>query len=70
MPVVVLSANVRLVDFHDLMQFERALLTGFPDTLQHEPGGLLLDPDFFGELVAADALPRRQDGIHGDRPFP
>lgn len=62
-------SDIGFIDFHDPAQHRQVIPAGFPKPLQHEPGRLLRDADFLGELQRGDALARSDQEIHGIEPF-
>jgi hypothetical protein len=69
--VGILATKKGFIYFDDALQFVDVIrrATGFPKALQHEPRGVLTDADLLGKLKAADALPRRNQQVHGVDPF-
>ena len=67
--VAFLPADVGLVDLDSFRELEVAAAAGFADTVQHVPGGAVLDAEFLGELHGADALAGGEDGVDGVHPM-
>lgn len=66
---VLATADINLVDFYNPSQFGRVVAAGFAKPLKHEPRGFLCHADLRVQLQAADALPRRNEQIHGIEPL-
>lgn len=64
-----LTANIHLVDLDEAAQDGRIVPAGFAEPLKHEPRGLLRDPDLLRQLKAGNALPGRDQQIHGVEPL-
>ena len=64
-----LAANIHLVDLDEAPQDGRIVPAGFAEPLKHEPRGLLRDPNLLRQLKAGNALPGRDQQIHGVEPL-
>jgi len=62
-------ADIDFVNFDDASQFGRVVAARFPESLEHEPRGLLRHPDLAVKLDAADTLPARDEQIHRIQPL-
>ena len=69
MLVALLAADVGLIDLDNPRQAPASVPAGVPQSLQHEPSGLLRDPDFLGELQGRNALAGRDQQILPVDPF-
>src|ERR1700730_8941369 len=63
------AANICFVDFDNATQFLKVGTARLAKPMQKEPGRLLRDPDFLGELQARNALARRHKQIHRINPL-
>jgi hypothetical protein len=63
------AANPRFVDFNDAAQLVEVVAASLAQTPENEPGGLLGDADFLGELHGRDTLPRHHDEVHRVNPL-
>jgi len=65
-----LAADVGFVTLDEAAQFSQVPTAArFAEPMEHEPGGLLGDANFLGELHRADALAGRHQQIHGVEPL-
>jgi hypothetical protein len=71
MLVPFLAADKTLIKFHDALQFgdNFGSAASLAQPMQDKPRGFLGDTYLFGELKAADALPRCYEQVHRIEPF-
>lgn len=67
--IVLFAADIGFVDLDNAAQLRRIVVARVAEALEHEPCALLSDPVLIGELQARDALPRRDEQIHGVEPL-
>ena len=68
--VLFLAADVGLVYLNDAPQHIHVIVpASLTKPLEHEPGRLLSDSDFLGQLQATDALAGSHQQVHGIQPF-